>query len=156
MTIQIQYPLVNGVRHSGTVSIELKLGGLIFVGFKSINYSRTRSRGTVYGNNVDPIAKTRGKNEYKGDCELYFAEWSLFQQHLGPGYGDKPFPVFVTYNEVGFDPITDILIGCNMDSTEASNSDGTDPTARKFDLTPIKIRFGRIDDNATPLQAPQT
>ena len=49
----ISYPLVNGARHS-FVSIELKLMGVIFQGFTSINYTRTRSRTMVYGNSPDP------------------------------------------------------------------------------------------------------
>jgi len=153
MPTPIQYPLVNGVRHS-FVSVELKLDGVIFQGFKSINYTRTRSRTMVYGNSPDPLGKTRGKNEYKADCELYLAEWNAFQaqlQDISPGYGDQFFEIVVMYNENGFDQITDTIIGCTMDSTEASNAEGTDPTTRKFELNPIKILFNGIDDSSVPL-----
>ena len=153
MTTPINYPLVNGARHS-FVSIELNLNGLVFPGFAEINYTRTRSRTAVYGNNPDQIGKTRGKNEYKADATVYLAEWNQFQAQLQaqkPGYGDVFFQITVTYNAVGFDVITDTLLGCTMDTTEASNAEGADPTKRKFELNPIKILYNGIDDNATPL-----
>jgi hypothetical protein len=153
MASTLAYPLINGVRH-GFSSIELKMNGLIFVGFKSINYSRTRSRGLVKGNSPDPIAKTRGENEYKADCEIYLAEWNLFQAQLGDGYGDKPFTVLVTYGENGFDTIVDELLGCNVDSLDASNGQGSDPLVRKIDLGPLKILFNGKDDLEFPLKAP--
>lgn len=150
MATPIEYPLVNGVRHS-FASIELKLNGQIFVGFKSINYNRTRTRSKPRGNHPDPLGKTRGENEYTADCEVYLAEWNLFQELLGDGYGDVIFEVQVTYTENGFDSIQDRIIGCTVDSTDASNGQGPDASVRKFDLNPIKIKFNGVDDLATPL-----
>jgi hypothetical protein len=155
MTQAIQYPLVNGVRHSFT-SIELKINGDIYVGFKSINYSRNRGRTMVKGNSPDPLGKTRGENEYKADCELYLAEWNALQAKLGAGYGDVFFDITVTYNENGFDVITDTIKGCTLDTTDASNGQGSDPTVRKFELNPIKILFNGLDDMAVPLTGAQT
>jgi hypothetical protein len=151
----IQYPLINGNRHDFS-SIELKLQGNVFIGFKAIDYSRTRERGMVPGNHPDPLGKTRGKNTYKATVELYIAEWNAFQAQLGDGYGDVFFQVLVTYSENGFDTIQDVINGCTMDSTEASGSSGTDPLTRKFELNPLKILFNGIDDLATPLVGVQT
>lgn len=153
MTTPIAYPLLNGVRH-GFASIELKMAGQIFIGFKSLNYLRTRGRAMVKGNHPDPIAKTRGENEYSADVEIYLAEWNLFQallQAQGAGYGDQFFSVLATYGENGFDTITDEIIGCTMDSTESSNSQGPDALVRKVDLKPLKIKFNGLDDLAVPL-----
>lgn len=155
MATPIQYPLINGVRHS-FASIELKLSTQLFIGFKSINYSRTRNRTIVRGNSPDPLGKTRGENDYSADCEVYLAEWNLFQALLGKGYGDVFFPVIVTYSENGFDTITDTITGCSIDSTEASQSQGSDPLTRKFDLKPLKIKFAGVDDLANPLVGVQT
>jgi hypothetical protein len=151
----IQYPLINGVRHDFS-SVEAKLAGLVFIGVKSIDYSRTRERGMVQGNHPDPMGKTRGKNTYKATVEVYIAEWNAFQKQLGPGYGDVFFPFLVTYVENGFDTICDEIQGCTMDSTEASMSTGTDPLTRKFELNPLKILFDGIDDLTTPLVGVQT
>ena len=162
MATPLQYPLINGVKHDFS-SIELNMAGQIFVGFKSINYSRTRTRTMVRGNNPDPIAKTRGTNEYSGDCEIYLAEWNYFQQQvlipaaeqagLNGGYGDLQFQITVHYNDPGFPPIVDTLIACSVDTTEASQSQGNDPLVRKITLNPLKIYFGGYgnDDLATPL-----
>ena len=153
MTAPIQYPLINGVRHSFS-SIELKIAGQIFTGFKSANYSRKRSRTMVRGNHPDPLGKTRGTNEYSADVEMFLAEFNLLQatiQAVTAGYGDVFFTVTVTYSENGFDTLVDEITGCTLDSTDASNSQGTDPTVRKFELNPIKIKFNGLDDCAVPL-----
>ncbi len=155
MTTPIAFPLINGVRHSFS-SIELKIAGVIYVGFKSINYSRTRSRTNVFGNSPDQLGKTRGTNEYKCDVEMFLAEFNQIQAQLGAGYGDVFFPINVTYTENGFDTISDTIIGCTLDTTDASNSQGTDPTVRKFELNPTKILFNGIDDMTVPLTGAQT
>ena len=151
MATPIPYALVNGVRHDVT-SIELKLAGQVFIGFKSIKYSRKRTRKMVYGKHPDPLGKTRGQNAYEAKCELYLAEWNAFQAQLGSGYGDELFTVTVTYTENGFDTISDVLVGCSMDSTEdAGGESGGDALTRSFDLSPLKIKFNGIDDLAVPL-----
>lgn len=158
MTEQLVVPLVNGVRHS-FASIEAKFAGQIFLGIKSINYSRTRSRGEVRGTHPDPIAKTRGENAYTADCEMYLAEFMAFLRAVTgsddlTGYGDIEFDVTVTYSEDGFSTIVDEIITCHVDTTEASNGQGTDPTLRKIDLGPMKVRYGRYDDLKSPLTPP--
>ncbi len=155
----IAYPLTTGVRHSFP-DIEAKIAGQIFIGIKSGEYSRTRSRTMLYGTNVDPIGKTRGKNEYKGSVEIYLAEFdfllSLLAEQAGGlgGYGDQAFNVTFTYITPGFDPIIDTLIGCTLDTTDVSNSEGTEGLTRKFELNPVKILFNGQEDSAVPLVAP--
>jgi hypothetical protein len=151
MSTPIPYAIVNGVRHDCS-SIELKVNGTVYIGFKSIKYSRKRNRTMVRGNHPDPIGKTRGTNDFDATCELYLAEFNALQADLGPGYGDVFFQVLVTYTEAGFDSIQDVLNGCTLDSTEDAGGDGgPDPLTRKFSLSPIKILFNGIDDLATPL-----
>lgn len=150
----LQYPLVNGRKH-GFASIEMKINGLIYRGFKSIKYGRKRTRELVRGNHPDPIAKTVGENEYTGEVELYLAEWYVFQDSLGDGngYGDVPFIVLVTYGQSPFVTRTDTLSGCSMDSTDADNSQGPAALTRKVDIAPLKILFNGKDDVANPLAA---
>jgi hypothetical protein len=149
-TTPIQYPYVNGVRQS-FASIEFRMNGQIFVGFKSIDYNRTRDREEVRGNSPDPLGKTIGENKYTASCDLYLAEWNLFQSQLGPGYGDILFPCYVTYSSNGFDTIQDIIIGCTVDTTESTNQQGPAGTTRKIDLKPLKILFNGVDDLLVPL-----
>lgn len=160
MTTPIQYPLINGLRHSFN-SIEINIGGLILYG-TAINYKRTRSRTMVQVNHPDPIGKTRGSNAYTADIELLLAEYNMLQQQLialaaqqqGTGYGDVPFSVLATHTENGLDTIQDALIGCTMDTTEGSHQVSNDPTKRKFELNPLKIYFNGVDDLGLPLGAP--
>lgn len=153
MATEPKYPSRNG-RYYSFCSIKLKAAGRSYIGFKSINYSRKRDRGEVRGAHPDPIAQTQGDNSYTGDCEMYLPEFNLLMADLGAGYGDVAFDVTVTYSENGFDTIQDELIGCHLDSTDASNGQGTDPTVRKFELNPIKILFNGEDDVDVPLGPP--
>ena len=147
----ILYPLINGVRH-GFSSIEAKIAGQIFIGFKSISYERTRSRSEARGAHADPIGKSRGTNAYKCSIEMYLAEAKLLQDLLqsqapaGGNYGDVFFPISVTYNETWFDTIFDSILGCTLDSTKGGGSDGADPLMRSFELNPLKILFNGQDD----------
>ena len=161
MATPIQYPLTNGVRHSWA-SVEIKLAGQIFY-ITAVNYARKRNRTIVRENHPDPVAKTRGANEYSADVELLLSEYTglqaalisqASQQGLNGGYGDVFFQVVVSYSENGLDTITDTILGCTMDSTESYNTEGTDPSKRKIDLQPLKILYNGQDDLASPLQAP--
>jgi hypothetical protein len=149
----IPYPMVDGVRAS-FVSIEAKFAGQVIPGITKIDYERTRSRTKLYGTNRDPIAKTAGTNEYKATAEMYLAEFVQFISNVlgGAGYGDKFFSVDVTYSVTGMDLVHDQIIGCTLDSTKASNAQGTEGSKREVDLDPVKILFAGLDDNELPLQ----
>ena len=155
MATPIQYPLINGARHS-FASIVLKLDGQEFSGFKSITYARHRERTMVNGANPDPLGKTRGKNTYECEIEIYFAEFRAFVlEHFGPGYGDRFFTIEVSYAESGFPTTTDRIVGCTIDDSEGGGTEGTDALTRKFKCNPIKIYFAGVDDNRTPLRGPR-
>lgn len=160
-TTPIQYPLVNGLRHS-FASVEIKVANQLFYA-TAVNYSRKRNRTLVRVNHPDPIGKTIGSNEYSADIEMLLAEYNALQAALinraqqaglGNGYGDVAFQVVVTYSTNGLDTVTDTIQGCTLDSTEASNAEGVDATKRKFELNPLKILFNGIDDLSVPLAAP--
>ena len=149
----VGFPLTDAARQSFP-SIEAKFGTQVFL-IHAINYSRTRSRTLVRLNHPDPVGKTRGSNEYKADCEMLLSEFEQLRKAMGgAGYGDKFFDVIVTYSENGLDTVTDVLKGCTIDSTDASNAQGDDATMRKFELNPVKVLFGGDDDVSNPLQAP--
>lgn len=161
MATPIQYPLTNGFRHSWA-SIEVKAAGQIFY-VTAVNYSRKRNRTMVRENHPDPTGKTVGSNDYSADIEMLLSEFNALQAALillanqaglNGGYGNVMFSVVVQYSENGLDTVTDTILGCTLDSTEASNSEGTDPSKRKIELNPLKILYGGQDDLATPLQAP--
>src|SRR6185312_10073383 len=152
-TTPISYPLINGVRHSWA-SVEANVAGQIYY-ITSINYSRERKRTMVKVNHPDPVAKTRGENDYDADVEMLLAEFNALQAALvaqanalglNGGYGDVPFKIVVSYTEAGLDTVTDTILGCKMDSTDASNTQRTDPTKRKFKTNPLKIIYNGIDD----------
>lgn len=150
MAMPIPYPIINGARQS-FASVELNMNGIVFTGFKSVTYKRTRTRSIVHGNNPDPIGKTTGVNAYSCEIEVYIAEYNFFQAQLGAGYGDIFFPIYVTYTTNGFDTIQDLIVGNTIDEVDAQASQGPDPLVRKIQTNPLKIYFNGVDDNATPL-----
>lgn len=161
MATPVTYPIVNGFRYAWS-SVEIKIAGKVFYA-TAINYSRKRNRAMVREHHPDPVAKTRGSNEYSADIELHLSEFNAMQAALiaaanqaglKGGYGDVFFQVVVQYSETNLDTITDTIQGCTLDSTEAAGAEGTDPSKRKCDLAPLKVLFGGQDDLATPLAAP--
>jgi hypothetical protein len=147
--------MINGLRHDWS-SVEPKINGQILQGIKSINYTSARDAGYVRGISPDPIGQTRGTNTFTADCEVYLAEWNLLLNQLGDGWGDSFFNIQVSYAEIGFDQITDLLIGCRLIGVDASQSQSADPLSRKLTFLPTKIYYQGFDDLATPLTAPPT
>lgn len=150
----IPYPLINGVRHSFTSTV-LKIDGQEFAGYRKVTWNRTRERSMVYGNNPDPLGKTRGKNSYEMKVTVLIAEWKAFiTDHFGEGYGDQSFTTQLSYIENGFDSQDVQALGCTIDGSSSDNSEGTDATEIEIDLQPVKIIVNGVDDNATPLVGP--
>ncbi len=151
MPTPIAYPDFNSFR-AGFQAVVLKIDRQEFTGFKSVEGERTRERTKVYGANADPIGKTRGKNDYKFSVEVYVAEFKAFMtDHFGAGYGDVQFSCEVDITEAGYDTQTYQILGCTVDSSQFSFSEGTDALTQKVEFNPIKIIFNKVDDNARPL-----
>lgn len=151
MPTPISYPDTVGFR-AGFNSTIFKIDGQEFVGFKSVEGGRTRSRGIVKGPNADPLGKTRGSNEYKFSAEVYVAEFKAFVlDHFGAGYGDRQFTCEVTITENGYDTQTHFIRGCTIDTSDFSFAEGNDALTVKIEFNPIKILMNGVDDNARPL-----
>lgn len=153
----IQVPITNGVVRSFG-HVRLSIAGLNFTGgFKSIKYSRVRTREDVMSNSPDPVGKTIGENKYL--CEaVVLVDWfyNVMQtvQNIAPGYGDQPFTIYTSYVGVNLVPYTDTILNCTIDSTDADNAAGTTALVRTIQFNPTKILFNGFDDLSTPLVAP--
>ena len=151
MPTPISYPDTVGFR-AGFQSVILKIDGQEFTGFKSVEMSRTRSRGIVKGASADPLGKTRGSNEYKMSVEVYVAEFKAFMiDQFGAGYGDKLFSCEVDITENGYDTQTVQALGCTIDESTLSFAEGTDALTYAIEFNPVKVIFNKTDDNARPL-----
>lgn len=154
----IQVPLTNGVVRSFG-HVRLAIAGLEFTGgFKSIKRSRKREREMPMSNSPDPIGKTLGENKYQCSAVVYYDWWAnlllTVQQNLGPGYGDQPFTIYISYVGVNLNTYTDQVLNCTFDSTEADDAAGITALTREIDFNPTKILFNGVDDLADPLVAP--
>lgn len=155
LTQPVAVPLINGAAYS-FAHIRLKIAGLEFNGgFKAIKYSRKREREKLESNSPDPVAKSLGMNRYEASVEVYTAWWKVLKDtiknQIGPGYGDQFFDTFVSYSALGFEPMTDVIVGCTLDTTDIDHSAGIPGLTRMIDLTPLKIYFDRDDDLQVPL-----
>jgi hypothetical protein len=154
----IQVPLTNGVvRSFGHVRLEI--AGLEFTGgFKSIKRSRVREREMPYSNSPDPIGKTLGENKYQCSAVVYYDWWANLMQtveaNFGPGYGDAPFNIYVSYVGVNLNVYTDWILNCTFDTTQADDQQGIAALTREIEFNPTKILFNGIEDLADPLVAP--
>lgn len=156
--VPIQVPLTNGVVRSFG-HVRLQIAGLEFTGgFKSIKRSRKRSREMVRSNSPDPVGKTLGENEYQCSAAIYYDWWmNMLQQvnnTLGPGYGDQPFTIYVSYVGTGLVTYTDTIINCTIDTSEADDQQGNAAIIREVEFNPTKIYFGGLEDLEDPLVAP--
>jgi hypothetical protein len=161
-TSPIPYPDAVGARHS-FASIRAIIAGQTFLGIKTVNYDRVRTREKIKGTHVDPLGKTVGDNEYTCTIDLYLAEWNQLQQAIqlqalsaGVGYGDLFFNIQVQYQATNFAIIQDSIVGCTLDKTTASQTVGPSGLVRGIELNPIKILFNGVDDYFPSLQGPPT
>ena len=156
--VPVQVPITNGVVRSFG-HVRLNCAGLDFTGgFKSIKRSRKRDREMAYSNSPDPVAKTLGENKYQCSAVIYYDWWmnviQTINNNLGPGYGDSPFTIYVSYVGVNLNTYTDTILNCTFDSSEADDSAGITALTREAEFNPTKILFGGIEDLADPLTAP--
>src|SRR5512145_992420 len=75
----LPYPQINGFEPS-FASIEVKIIGsglvLPLPGIKAINYSVKLARAKIFGNSVNPHARTRGQLTPGGSIEFYRHQWA--------------------------------------------------------------------------------
>jgi hypothetical protein len=151
-------PLTNGVIRSFG-HVRANFAGLDMMGgFASIKRSRKRTREQPRSNSPDPIGKTLGENEYQASAVFYF-DWFMnllttVQNTLGPGYGDQPFTIYVSYTGVNLVEYTDTILNCTIDTTTADDAKGPGALTREIEFNPTKILFGGMEDLADPLVAP--
>ena len=155
--VPVQVPLTNGVVRSFG-HVRLNIAGLEFTGgFASIKRSRKRTREDVESNSPDPVGKTLGTNKYECSAEMYL-DWyynliQTIQSNLGPGYGDRPFTIYISYVGANLAPYTDTVLNCTFDEDDGDDKKGTAPLTRMVNFHPTKILFNSLDDLSDPLVA---
>ena len=150
----VEYPLINGKAFSFT-SVILYIADTEFRAFKAISYGGSRKYAWIYGNNSDPLARTKGKNEYDGSFDLYKHEYDRLIGLLGDGYKDKTFNVEVGWSSDGLSLGYDQLVGCAIADDPVESSDSEEGTVVKVKLSVTKVYRNKTDDNAVPLRAPR-
>lgn len=156
--MSVQYPLINGVRHSWS-SIEIKVRNQVIMGITKIDYSDKLTGAAVRGAGPRIIGWTRGIQENSGSFTILLEEFNTLIQALAlinPAWKEVFFDIVVSYEEsrTGLSTIVDTLRGCRIDevkvgTTEASS---TDPTTRDLTLLVTSILWNGLDGvKAQPL-----
>ncbi len=149
MIAAISNPLINGNLYDFS-SIEAKLDGQTYLGFKSINYSHGLEPGEVFGTDAQKAGRTRGQYKPESSFEMYKAEYALLIQGLGPGYMERSFNVVVNYEEWDgpvLRVVTDVVIGFRIKKAENAHSSGNEPLTVKVDGSVMYV----IENGLPPL-----
>ena len=134
------YPLINGRRYDWS-TIEAKIAGsLLGLGLKEIDYAPKLEPGEVRGAGASVIGRTRGLASYKASMTLLKEEFNLFIGSLGPGYGEEPWDLSVSYaDDLGPLTATDTLIGCRIVEPSQSQSQTSEGLVVKVELSVMRI-----------------
>jgi hypothetical protein len=124
------FPEVNGHRTS-YCSIELGIAGQPPIsGVKSISYDENPEVGKMFGTNVKPTGRTRGKVDFEGSIEFYQRDWRNLMPILSMGglfgFSEVAFPLTVIYAEEHSpqDLVADELVGVRFLGPKNNHSEG--------------------------------
>jgi hypothetical protein len=93
-------PYING-NYFSWASIEIKVDGNRYLGFKGVTYSQEQDRGAVYGTHSQKLGRTRGQNKPEGSMEMFKEAFDDLVEKFGDGFMEKVFDVVVSYQENG-------------------------------------------------------
>lgn len=149
----LQYPLINGVRHSWA-SVSITAGGLTYGGITEINYAPKLDAQYVRGAGPLPIASTTGQGSMTADMTMLEEEFNSFIQTLGSpgllgggaGFMTSFFTAEITksnegYIESGLSTIVDQFTARITEVSAAMSSGSGDALVRKMTLLPITMNI---------------
>ncbi len=139
----MNYPEVNGNVYDWS-SVEIKLGGDLYIGVKEIKYSHTLKGVKIKGTHPVAIGRTRGEYDAEGSISLWLAEADAFRQALGNGYLEVPFDIVVSYTENG-KTLTDTIVGAKIAKDEGGGSQSPDGLSVSWDLDVMKILINGLE-----------
>ncbi len=147
----IQYPLVNGFRHSWS-SLEVRLAGDITLGCTEINYSVKTDRGYVRGAGAIPLGQTLGNFTFEADLSILEAEFNQFMLTLGFQAMTNFWDIVVSY-DAGIGLLDGSALPVIQDTIQqatiteisgAQSSGSSDALVRKITLMPSGILWNGL------------
>jgi hypothetical protein len=128
----IEDPDFNGVTYSRT-SCDLRWDAFKVGGWKSFSVKSPLKPGKTWGNRAKPRARTTGKFDPTGECEIYLTYFENLKNYLAAkglpfGLGYKQVSSLVTFTafEVERGTIITEVFGVRISDEDLSVSDGSD------------------------------
>lgn len=137
-------PAINGRRLSHA-SLEAKLDGNVYTGFKSLNFDDSLTPGRVGGTHPVKEGNTLGDYEANGNYEMVKEHAQVLRLALaakaddGESYGTVEFDIFVSYQENGSVHTVELL-KCRIQKVEDGSSQGPDGLTEKHTLFVTHIK----------------
>jgi hypothetical protein len=136
---------INGRRFSHA-SLEAKLDGDVYRGFKSINWKQSMKPTKVMADGPMPVGRTLGEYEAEADCEMLLQNATALRKSLaakaedGISYGLVEFDILCYFSEGASDPVHEVkLVGCRWESEDNSTAQGPDALVEKIGLSVMWI-----------------
>lgn len=156
MSLLLQYPLINGVRHSWA-SVGITCGGITYGGVTEINYAPKLDAQYVRGAGPLPIATTTGQGSMTADMTMLEEEFLAFMGTLGSpgligggaGFMTSFFNAEIQksnegYVEGGMSNVTDTFTARVTEVSAAMSAGSGDALVRKLTLLPITMRLNGV------------
>lgn len=137
MAFGLDFPLINGVRHSWS-SVGFKAAGITWGGITEINYGAKLEAAAVYGAGPLIVGTTTGKASYSMDFTMLLQEADDMIAALGDGWMTAITSAQVDYSDEGYTgsgtkTITDSINPVRIvEFSQALSNGSADAAVRKF------------------------
>lgn len=131
-------------------AVDIKVGGITYVGAVSVDYSSELVPGKVFGSDPGVVGRTPGKATFAAEIEMIYRYWLELREALGDSYGRATFDVVVSYGDDGQgmrteekQPVTtDSIVGCRITKVSRAHKSGSDALVVRLTLDPTNIQEG--------------
>lgn len=126
---------------SSFVDLRLKVDGKELTGFTSLGCGDAIEDELVYGNQREPLGRTRGKYTVDdGTLTVYHNTFVDLLDIFGDGWGDKRFEMVEQIDLGNGRFSTTVLEGCRFKGAPAGGEEGTSALTREMKFSYLRIK----------------
>lgn len=126
---------------SSWVDLRLLVDSGEMVGFTSVSFGDKIEDELVYGNQREPIGRTRGKYMLDdGSISMYHNTLITLIDRFGDGWGDKRFQIVEQIDLGNGQFSTTVVEGCRLKGAPGGGEDGTSALTREVPFSYLRIK----------------